>query len=175
MNKMSICHLSGPAGRFKWGLYFNEVIEHLESVRIVLNLWVFVSVKEAGTIRLMEPNRCCAQGGKGTCSRAQSRSHSGRKCCAILHLQPLEKWHLIIIRRPKMFPRCSASGPEAVRSQPPELCLKVCGFCGLNPATTTLSIRENDKRQISTTLMRVVITAGERAACSPPYEEVFTV
>lgn len=139
-------------------------------------------VKEAGTIRLIEPNRCsgfsesavCKEV-KKTCSRAQRRSQGERRCCAILHLQPLEKRQLIIIRRLKMFPKSSTSGPEAVRIQPPELCLKVCGFCGLSPATRTLSIRENDKRQISTTLMRVVITAGERAARSLPDEEVLTV
>lgn len=72
-------------------------------------------------------------------------------------------------------PKCSPNPPQDGRPQPPELGLKVCGFSGLNPVTTTLSIRENDKRQISTTLMRVVITAGEHAAHSPPYEELFTV
>lgn len=152
-------------------------------MRIILNLCVCLFlVTEDGTIRLIEPNRCSGfsenavcRKVKETCSRAHNHSQSERKRCAILHLQPLEKWQLIIIRCPQMFLESSTSGPEAVHFQPPELCLKVCGFCGLNPVTTTPSIRENDKRQISTTLMRVVITAGERAARSPPYEEVFTV
>lgn len=39
-------------------------------------------------------------------------------------------------------PNPPVGSPEAVRLQPRRLCLKVCGFCGSEPATPTPSVRE---------------------------------